>query len=82
MANIPKEFLRLLHTEGFLEAYYEESKACSTCILAYEKTDNLHYEWFGFRKYSCYKSFINSRTVFLSRKRREKQEKTKEKNLK
>ena len=51
---------KLASFEGFYHVFLENLKTTKTRHECFEKVNDLHFDLFGFTKYSCYKSFTNS----------------------
>lgn len=57
MEKIPKNILKLLTKQGFIEHYFRICFDYDTNRDAYEAVEELYQEWFTKRKYSNYESF-------------------------
>lgn len=49
--------LKLNTNEGFKEHYYEQLATSSSYKQAYERTEELHYKYFGRYRFASYDSF-------------------------
>lgn len=54
---------KLADKKGFRHTFESNIKECQTFNEAYERTESMHEEVFGFRKYSCYQSFATNNKV-------------------
>ena len=53
-----KTLVQKLHSQrGFVEVFEENLKDSPTFTEAYERTERIHEDLFGERRYSCYQSF-------------------------
>lgn len=67
MLKYPPEILRLLHIQGFNEAFDEELPKHKTQFEAYMAVEELHERYFTFPKYSDFQSFRNCRYALLAK---------------
>lgn len=72
MTKYPPEILRLLHVQGFNDAFDEALSQHETQEKAYYAVEDLHIDKFGFSRYCDFVSFRANRHRFLSKRRRER----------
>lgn len=65
MEKYPPSITALLTTKGFIEAYFKQYRHTDVGSKAYECVEQVHEEYFGFRKYSGWESFRKVKNRFI-----------------
>lgn len=60
---LPKSILNgaKLSSDSFEELFFEKVKSTNTYMEAYNQAEEIHEEYFGRRRWSCYENFSRSR---------------------